>query len=149
MIKQPRPGQTKLLGKPTKTDQQELQLLLSRSPITAPSHLLFQIGRRASTVTTIGRKVKERLMMGRGDAASNYFPDIDLTPFAAMEHGVSRYHAIILRIDKALFVQDTKSRNGTRLNGVQLTSEQAYPLYDGDLLTIGGLPILVWYVLGA
>ena len=41
--------------------------------------------------------VAERLVFGRADPERPIKPDVDLTPYGALEHGVSRIHATIHR----------------------------------------------------
>lgn len=148
MSQRPRTGQTGLLGKPEPppSSSQTNQVLLARAPVPAPTHLLLQIGRAPGTVTTIGRRVNDKLVLGRGDITINYQPDVDFAPFDAVKNGISRHHALILRLNNALYIQDTKSRNGTHLNDIKLPPEQPFPLYDGDTVMVGGLQIVVWYV---
>jgi pSer/pThr/pTyr-binding forkhead associated (FHA) protein len=52
-----------------------------------------------------------------------------------VERDVSRWHARILRIDEALAVQDTRSANGTFVNGRRVQSLTR--LEHGDVLGIG------------
>ncbi|HVP60545.1 MAG TPA: FHA domain-containing protein [Myxococcaceae bacterium] len=51
------------------------------------------------------------------------------------ERNVSRHHARLIRRDGAVLVEDLRSANGTRVNGVRITDP--VPLGDGDLVRIG------------
>src|SRR5262249_29603463 len=51
------------------------------------------------------------------------------------ERNVSRRHARLVQRDGALVLEDLRSANGTRVNGVRIT--EAVPLGDGDLVRIG------------
>lgn len=50
--------------------------------------------------------------------------------------GLSRYHAIIARIENEWTIQDLQSTNGTKLNGISLDNGPA-KLKNGDLCTLG------------
>lgn len=54
---------------------------------------------------------------------------------------VSRRHAELLIVDQDLFVRDTKSRNGTFLNGRRIDSFER--LRSGDMLQFGGMAFTV------
>lgn len=51
------------------------------------------------------------------------------------ERNVSRRHARLVRRDGGVLLEDLRSANGTRLNGVRITD--AVPICDGDLVNIG------------
>lgn len=68
---------------------------------------------------------------------------LDLLDFGAQRYGVSRRHAIIIKHNLTLMVQDLRSSNGTYLNGERLMPHQAVVLRDGDLLQFGRLQMRV------
>jgi pSer/pThr/pTyr-binding forkhead associated (FHA) protein len=76
--------------------------------------------------------VSKEITLGRVDAASATFPDVDLTPDNGLEKGVSRRHARILRKTGELYVEDLGSVNGTYLNGKRLTPYLPHALKDDD-----------------
>jgi hypothetical protein len=80
-------------------------------------------------------------IVGRADPASSFYPDVDLTSYGALEHGVGRRHLRLLVEQGSLFVEDLDSTNGTALNGQRLAPRQRYALKPGDLLTIGRLSL--------
>lgn len=86
-------------------------------------------------------------VLGRSDPTSHHYPDIDLSPYAAHEKGVSRQHAVIYQAGQELLVKDMGGVNGTYLNGQRLTSHQLYPLNDGDNLILGKLVLQVQWTL--
>jgi pSer/pThr/pTyr-binding forkhead associated (FHA) protein len=119
----------------------------SHAPESAPpTHLLLQIYFPQQSVTTIGIEVKDELVLGRADDIDNYYPDIDLIPFGALENGISRHHAVIKRMNNRLYIQDAKSKNGSHLNDETLKNGQLYPLADGDTVILGQLKIMVRFV---
>lgn len=88
---------------------------------------------------------KAKLLLGRHDHQTGVFPDIDLTPYGAVDHGVSRLHAEIHRSEDALTVIDLDSVNGTYLNGQRLIPSQPRVLQDGDEVRFGKLAIHVYF----
>lgn len=112
--------------------------------VAPPWRLLLQVD--GARRTTIGVKVKPRMMVGRADARGENIPDIDMTPFDARRNGVSREHAVITFEDDTLFIEDLDSTNGTRINGFQLLPNRTYRLRDGDELEFGRLRAVVRFV---
>lgn len=93
--------------------------------------------RNASEPITI--ELKDRIVFGRADTTSPRQPDVDLTPYGALEKGVSRIHAAIERSDDVLTLIDMGSSNGTNLNGQRLVADQPRVLRDGDEVRFGKL----------
>lgn len=87
----------------------------------------------------------KRTMLGRLDSSSTQRPDIDLTPYGALEKGVSRLHAAIERTDDTLTLIDMGSSNGTHLNGQKLVPEQPRVLRDGDEIRLGKLVAHIYF----
>ena len=84
---------------------------------------------------------KAVMYLGRQDSDEEL--DVDLTPFGALESGVSRTHALISREQDGYYVVDLGSRNETLLNGARLHPGQSYRLHHGDQLHLGRLELLV------
>ncbi len=85
------------------------------------------------------------LVIGRLNTDTGERPTIDLTESNAIEKGVSRKHAVILRRDGALHVMDYGSANGTYLNGQKLVAQQPRILRDGDDVRLGHLVVRVTF----
>ncbi len=83
------------------------------------------------------------LVIGRLNTETGERPTIDLTDADAVEKGVSRKHAVILRRDGALHIMDCGSANGTYLNGQKLVAHQPRILRDGDDVRLGHMVIRV------
>ena len=81
------------------------------------------------------------MILGRGDAASGYTPEVDLAPFDAFSKGVSRKHIRIKRKDMLFFVTDLGGTNGTDLNGQRLLPNTERMLRSEDELKLGQLKI--------
>jgi pSer/pThr/pTyr-binding forkhead associated (FHA) protein len=80
-------------------------------------------------------------LVGRADPASSFYPDVDLTPYGALENGVGRRHLRLALDAGRMVVEDLDSTNGTALNGQRLAPRQAYPISPGDTLTVGRLAL--------
>jgi pSer/pThr/pTyr-binding forkhead associated (FHA) protein len=84
-------------------------------------------------------------ILGRADVTSVQKPDLDLTPYGALEKGVSRVHAVIFRSDDTLTLIDKGSANGTHLNGQRLVPDQPRVLRDGDEIRLGKLVAHIYF----
>ncbi|NCC33563.1 MAG: FHA domain-containing protein [Chloroflexia bacterium] len=82
-------------------------------------------------------------IIGRADPVSNFFPDLDLTPYGAVEHGVGRRHARIFVHANQIYLEDLDSTNGTFRNNARLTPRQPVPLINGDELRLGRLVVTI------
>jgi hypothetical protein len=74
---------------------------------------------------------------------------IDLTPYGAVELGISRMHAMIRQTKGGYKITDLGSSNGTWLENQRLTAKQAYPFSNGDRIRLGRLNMLVFYTTGS
>lgn len=82
---------------------------------------------------------KESIMIGREDAASNIYPDIDLATHNGEEAGVSRLHAHIFVEHGQYMLEDEHSTNFTFLNRQRLTAKTPTALHDNDEIRLGRL----------
>jgi hypothetical protein len=116
------------------------------SRLAPPWRLLMQIGEQNQT--TVGIEVKDRIVLGRADPVGSFYPDLDLSPYGGQEGGVSRRHAIIIQDEenKALYLEDLGSTNGTRINGFSLEPNRRYRLRDGDELEFGRVRVVLRFV---
>ena len=81
----------------------------------------------------------EGYILGRSDSSSPYVPDIDLAAFGALEHGISRRHAALVRFRESVHVVDLDSANGTFLDGRRLPPDRPYPYQTDTILRLGTL----------
>lgn len=81
----------------------------------------------------------EGFVIGRSDVGSSYVPDVDLAPCNAQRYGISRRHAVLVRYHGVVHVIDLGSMNGTFINGKRLSPQTAYPLNDGDQVSLANL----------
>jgi len=80
---------------------------------------------------------KDNIVIGREDAVSNIFPDVDLTPHGGEEGGVSRLHARIFFESGQYQLEDENSTNFTFLNRQRLAAKTPTPLHDNDEVRFG------------
>lgn len=90
-------------------------------------------------------QITDRIMIGRADASSPRQPDLDLTPYGAMEKGVSRIHAAIEHNEDVITIVDMGSSNGTHLNGQRLAVDNPRVLRDGDEVRFGKLVTHIYF----
>jgi hypothetical protein len=92
----------------------------------------------------IAIRTEEKIILGR--RLENAQEDVvDLTPYGAFVHGVSRWHATISFVAGEYEVSDLNSTNGTWLNEQKLTPLKPYTLPNGSMLRLGKLRLLIMY----
>jgi hypothetical protein len=101
-------------------------------PVVAQPRLMVE-----GTTQTFDLAGKASVVVGREDAPSNSFPDIDLTPYGAEEGGVSRLHARIAQSGDAWTIEDLESTNFTFINRKRIAPKTPTPLNDGDEIRLG------------
>ena len=123
-----------------------------QSSPTKPFRKVHRFGKGVSVVMHLGQvskplvvAEKPEIMIGRRDEESGNFPDIDLTPYGALDEGVSRIHARLQQSEDALTIIDLSSVNGTYLNGERLIPNQPRILHDGDEIRFGKLITRVYF----
>ena len=108
----------------------------ARADGTSPAHAKVTIDRGHSA----GKEFPindDEAYIGRWDADSGIFPDVDLD-VDDPEAKVSRRHARITRRGGQYFIEDLGSTNGTFINrGRRLLPGDRQPLGDGDEIIIG------------
>ena len=117
------------------------------SPLTAASGTQLSgaaaLCRGALLVQGSGARIalpdKAEVLVGREDAPSQHFPDIDLTPYNGEADGVSRRHARISIQNGRMMLEDLDTTNHTYLNKQQLSPKQPQQLHDGDEVRFGRL----------
>ncbi len=83
------------------------------------------------------------LTLGRGSQDPTRL--IDLTPFGAVDRGVSRTHARLHIENDHLFLTDLGSTNGTFLAGERLAAYQPALVRKDDEILVGTLPLRVLF----
>ncbi len=80
---------------------------------------------------------KDNITIGREDAVSNIYPDVDMTPHGGEEGGVSRLHARIFLENGQYMIEDENSTNFTFVNRQRLAPKTPTPLNDNDEVRLG------------
>jgi hypothetical protein len=80
---------------------------------------------------------KDNIVIGREDAVSNIYPDVDLSPHGGEEGGVSRLHARIFYENGQYLLEDENSTNFTFLNRQKLAGKTPTALHDNDEVRLG------------
>jgi hypothetical protein len=108
------------------------------------TNLVLGVDGEIRTFTFDAEEIEE-LIMGRTDPNSGEAPEVPLDEYNALDQGVSRRHASIIRKDGSLYLVDMGSPNGTFLNGQKLVPNQPRVLRDGDDIRLGYLVIRVTF----
>lgn len=80
---------------------------------------------------------KDNILIGREDAVSNIYPDVDLTEHGGEDGGVSRLHARIFVENGQYMLEDENSTNFTFLNRQRLAAKTPTELHDNDEVRLG------------
>lgn len=92
---------------------------------------------RGDAADTEFKLTTEESTIGRWDADNGIFPDVDLDAFDP-DAKVSRRHARILKRERAYFIEDLGSTNGTFVNrGRRLLPGSPQVLSEGDEIIVG------------
>lgn len=91
------------------------------------------------TGTRINLPDKTEALLGREDAPSNNYPDIDFNPHNGLADGVGRRHARLFMSKGQLMLEDLDSTNGTLLNRQRLKAKQPTAVNVGDEIRLGKL----------
>ncbi len=106
-------------------------------PMTMPPHARLIVVEGGAEIPLPPRDV---IYIGREDAVSNSFPDIDTTPFGGMDKGVSRRHAAIHHeANGGYILEDLGSVNGSYINRDRLNANEKRNLLPGDTVNLGRL----------
>ncbi len=109
------------------------------------SSVLIMQARGAERPFTVPIHQKNEVTLGRASMTSSAQPDIDLTPYDALGHGVSRIHAQLHYQDSTVTITDLDSVNHTFINGQRLLANEVRVLRDGDELRLGRLVLQVTF----
>jgi hypothetical protein len=83
---------------------------------------------------------KQDLEIGRYDARTGKYPDIDLSH---EPHGntVSRSHALLRKQGEQWILIPVSIKNSTVVDGNPIPNQQPYPLQPGNIITLGGVEL--------
>lgn len=85
---------------------------------------------------------REEFTLGRISEGQSILPDVDLSPYEAFNHGVSRLHAkITIKNEDTIFITDLGSSNGVRINNNKITAHTESQVEHGDVIALGRFKI--------
>jgi hypothetical protein len=102
---------------------------------------LHILGMHAPLVTHLNPAI----ILGRLDKDNPSEMDIDLSPYGAVERGVSRQHACLELLRKTVMLTDLGSTNGTFLNDQRVMPQQRRVVRDNDEIRLGRLVIHIYF----
>lgn len=111
-------------------------------PLSTPQSITFVI---PSSRRRLEIKMTDQIRVGRTDAHSDFFPELDLTNDNGAELGVSRIHTVIQSSNQGLVIIDLGSTNGTLLNSASLKPQTPYPLKNGDEIRFGDMLVHILF----
>jgi len=134
-------GDTHLLGR-TQTRQVDLQW--GTGYFHHRARLFLRVGEGPHAETTIPVLFQTQgVVIGR--SVDNETVNVDLTPYGALDSGVSRRHVRIERIQDTLHVRDLESANGTFLNRTRIAPNTPHVLRNRAVLQLGKLILRVQF----
>jgi pSer/pThr/pTyr-binding forkhead associated (FHA) protein len=83
------------------------------------------------------------IVLGRADSVKRFYPEVDLTPYGALDRGVSREHARLQVSGDQLIITDLGSTNGTFVAGERLEPDVPTVINRGDELLLGRLAVQI------
>lgn len=89
----------------------------------------------------IGVEIGRDAVIGR--ERGDFKPDIDLTPYGALELGISRRHAMLRPTRDSLLLADVGSSNGTFHNRERIRLGEPKALENGDIISFGAMHLRV------
>ncbi len=119
--------------------EQYIILPLSMAGVDIPSntpHWRIELHGLASGAPALGVDIVGDTVIGR-NADNLLSADLDLSPYGALERGVSRRHALLRPTQNSLYLLDLGSTNGTMHNAVPLGAGVTRALKHNDTLTFG------------
>ncbi len=106
--------------------------------LAAGAILGLRVVSSGQVISLVGRS---NYTLGRLIATQAVVPDVDLNPFNAHDHGVSRMHAEIRLAPDGVQIIDLDSANGTLVNGRRLRPQEAVAIRNGDIIQLGSLSL--------
>jgi len=116
---------------------------LHSAPMVSPGPELTISLRIMDSGDIIRLSGRSEVTLGRVVEGQPILPDIDLSPYEAYAHGVSRLHAVLKINPQRVVIMDLGSSNGTRVNGQKIVPHIDYPLKNQDIVALGKLKVQI------
>lgn len=100
-----------------------------------------ELGLDGLSVPPLRLEVAGPVVIGRGQDV-----DVSLSDYNAIHYGISRRHAMLRPSVKALYFIELGSRNGSRINGIDVGPEKVHVIALGDVIRVGTLTLVVRYL---
>lgn len=93
--------------------------------------------------TSVALPAQQEALVGRSDAVSGVYPDVDLTLYGGLEQGVGRRHLRLSIQQGQLIIEDLDTTNGTFINGQRLKAGAPHSVKNGDEIRLGKLMLRI------
>jgi hypothetical protein len=110
--------------------------------VTANDVIILQLLPSSSIITLL---LLKPVVLGRDGNSSPDDELIDLNPYNALRHGVSRRHCRLRRDNEHLLVTDLGSTNGTYLNNRRIEPYKDTIVLHGDKIVLGTLHLIITF----
>jgi hypothetical protein len=100
-----------------------------------------ELGLDGLSVPPLRLEVAGPVVIGRGQDV-----DVSLSDYDALHYGISRRHAMLRPSKQALYFIELGSRNGSRINGIEVGPEKVHNIALGDVIRLGTLTLVVRYL---
>ena len=90
-------------------------------------------------------QLNHTIILGRAIQETDSEINIDLSPYQAVEYGVSRQHATLELVRKTVMLTDLGSTNGTFLNEQRVLTQQRRVVRDNDEIRLGKLIMHIYF----
>lgn len=95
----------------------------------------------------IAMQEEESFILGRASKELKISkPLVDLTDYGAIDYGISRIHAMIVKTRDGYQITDLQSTNGTWHDNNRLVPNKPETMESGDRIRLGRLHMLVFYI---
>lgn len=106
--------------------------IVSPSPVLQQARLVVEADNQEFDLSG-----KDSITIGREDAVSGIYPDVDLAAHGGEEGGVSRLHAHLFVENGQYMLEDENSTNFTFVDRQRLQPKMPVPLHDNEEIKLG------------
>jgi FHA domain len=132
---------TNIIATPETAFPQAVPPIAQKHPIPSQGIALYSV----QSDNPIALQEEKEFILGRMTESEIEKRFVDLGKFDGYNHGVSRHHCLIRRTEGGYEIIDLGSTNGTWLEKQRLVPNRPYPLENGSRITLGRLPLIVYY----